>query len=88
MKHKHSELLIAAAEDADSVFKCDSKPGRYLIEGVLTWPEKNWQLVKPVTVKYYKETFADDYQCRNLQEEDSWDMKITTTDGIRKAEFK
>ena len=99
MKHKHAELLIAAAEDADAAFKCDSKPGLYLIEGVLTWPEKNWQLVKKpvVVVEYYRETFGGYQYCRqewggyqhcSLQEEDSWAMKITTTDGVRKAEFK
>ena len=99
MKHKHAELLIAAAEDADALFKCDSQLGRYEIDFVLTWPEKNWQLVKKpvVVVEYYRETFGGyqycrqergDYQCCSLQEEDSWAMKITTTDGVRKAEFK
>ena len=88
MKHKHAELLIAAAEDADAVFNSDLKTGLYSIDAVIKWPEENWQLVKPVVkVEYYKESFGD-YQCCSLQEEDSWAMKITTTDGVRKAEFK
>ena len=98
MKHKHAELLIAAAEDTDAVFNSDLKTGLYSIDAVIKWPEENWQLVKPVVVvEYYRETFGGyqycrqergDYQRCSLQEEDSWAMKITTTDGVRKAEFK
>ena len=82
MKHKHAELLIAAAEDADALFKCDSQLGRYDIYFVLTWPEKNWQLVKKpvVEVEYYGKLLGG-YRER-------WDMKVTITDGVRKAEFK
>ena len=89
MKHKHAELLIAAAEDADALFKCDPHLVNYHIDAVLTWPEKNWQLVKKpvVVVEYYGKSWGD-YRHYNLKEEDLWDMKITITDGVRKAEFK
>ena len=88
MKHKHAELLIAAAEDADAVFNSDLKTGLYSIDAVIKWPEENWQLVKPVVkVEYYKESFGA-YQFYSIQENDGWDMKITITDGVRKAEFK
>ena len=99
MKHKHAELLIAAAEDADALFSSDPHLVNYHIDAVISLPDKNWQLVKKpvVVVEYYRETFGGYQYCRqewggyqrcSLQEEDSWAMKITTTDGVRKAEFK
>ena len=89
MKHKHAELLIAAAEDADALFSSDPHLVKYHIDAIIIWPEKNWQLVeKPVVkVEYYKESFGA-YQFYSIQENDGWDMKITITDGVRKAEFK
>lgn len=83
---KRKELLHHAAENPEARFICTNWNGVDIcngnIEAVLARPSYNWEIVKEpvVTVEYYK--------IHHVRPNPDWDLRITTTDGVRVAELK
>jgi hypothetical protein len=88
---KRKELLHYAAENPDARFLtknfngCDQCEGN--IEAVLARPHYDWEIVKEpvVTVEYYS---RDGINLVPTVWMDNWDLRITTTDGVRVAELR
>ena len=90
---KRKELLHYAAENPNAKFAYENKSATFGASYVLAYPHYDWEIVKEpvVMINYYRLAIVNAGNGKSGYidcHENNWDLRITTTDGVRVAELR